>query len=259
LFTVTDAQINAWLATLFWPFCRIMAVFTLDPFYSSRNIPIRIRAVLSLLISLLIVSSIPPMPAIEVVSPLGIMIMIQQIVIGLAIGYIMRIVFTSIEMAGNLAGLQMGLGFASFYDPQHSANTAVVAQLASLMTLLLFLAMNGHLVVIEMVVRSFIVLPITAEPLKAAPLQTLVLAGGQVFELGLLLALPVVGALLVTNLSIGVMTRAAPQFNVFAVGFPLTLSIGVAALTTTLPQFVPHVQHLIDWAIRLSLQLAKAF
>jgi len=259
LFTVSDAQINAWLASLFWPFCRIMAVFSLDPFYSSRSIPIRIRAVLAVLIALLIATSIPPMPAIEVVSPLGIMIMAQQIVIGLAIGYVMRLVFTAVEMAGNLAGLQMGLGFASFYDPQHSANTAVVAQLASLMTLLLFLSMNGHLVVIEMIARSFITLPISAEPLKAAPFQTLVLAAGQIFELGLLLALPVVGALLVTNLSIGVMTRAAPQFNVFAVGFPLTLSIGVTALTTTLPQFVPHVQHLIDWAMRLALELAKSF
>lgn len=259
MFSITDAQINTWLGLLLWPFFRILAILSIDPFFSSRSIPMRARVGLALMLSLLIANSIPPMPAIEPVSPMGILIIFEQVLVGAAIGFTMRIVFSSVEMAGHLAGLQMGLGFASFYDPQHGTNTAVVAQFASLLTLLLFLAMNGHLVVIETMAKSFVLLPVAAAPIKLAALDLLVKSGGQIFMLGLLLSLPVLAALLVTNLSIGVMSRAAPQFNVFAVGFPLTLGLGVGALYLSLPTFVPHVHNLIDGATRLAYQMAKAF
>ncbi|WP_374349749.1 flagellar biosynthetic protein FliR [Chitinimonas sp.] len=259
MFAVNEAEINAWLTALLWPFFRILAIFAVDPFYSSRTIPVRIRVGLALALSILLSTSLPPMPHIEPVSPLGILIIIQQIIIGLAIGFTMRLIFTAVEMAGHLAGLQMGLGFASFYDPQHGANTAVVAQFASLLTLLLFLAMNGHLLVIETLAKSFVWLPITAAPIKLAALELLVKSGGQIFQLGLLLSLPPVAALLITNMSIGVMSRAAPQFNVFAVGFPLTLAIGLASLYLSLPMFVPHVHAYLEAASKLAYQIAKAF
>jgi flagellar biosynthetic protein FliR len=259
VFSVTDAQIDAWLGLLVWPFFRILAIFSVDPFFSSRGIPVRVRVGLAIMLSILIAGVIPPMPPVSPVSPIGVLIIVQQVVIGAAIGFTMRLVFSSVEMAGHLAGLQMGLGFASFYDPQHGSNTAVVAQFTSLLTLLLFLAMNGHLVVIETMARSFVLLPVSGMPLKAAGLDILVRAGGQIFTLGLLLSLPPLAALLVTNLSIGVMSRAAPQFNVFAVGFPLTLGVGLAALYLSLPMFVPHVHHFIEAATRLAFQVAKAF
>lgn len=259
MFTLTDAQIQAWLGLVMWPAFRIMAIFATDPFYSSRAIPIRVRVALALMLALVVAPVIPVQPAIAPVSPLGILVLMQQVLIGLAIGFTMRLVFASVEMAGHLAGLQMGLGFASFYDPQHGTNTAVVAQFASLLTLLLFLAMNGHLLVIETLAHSFVLLPVSATPIKAAGLKLLVDAAGQIFTLGVLLSLPVLAALLITNLSIGVMSRAAPQFNVFAVGFPLTLGVGMAALYFSLPQFPGHVHRLIDQATRLAYKLAKVF
>ncbi|MGQ5523710.1 flagellar biosynthetic protein FliR [Chitinimonas sp. PSY-7] len=259
MFTVNDAQIEAWLGLLIWPFFRILGIFATDPFYASRAIPSRIRVVLALLITLLVAPLLPQMPAVSPVSPIGVLIAVQQVLIGVAIGFTMRLVFASVEMAGHLAGLQMGLGFASFYDPQHGTNTAVVAQFASLLTLLLFLGMNGHLLVLETIVRSFMLLPISPEPIKAAAFKLLVDAGAQIFFLGVLLSMPVLGALLITNLSIGVMSRAAPQFNVFAVGFPLTLAMGLAALYFSLPQFPPHIHRLIDEATRLAYRMAKVF
>ncbi|WP_374538655.1 flagellar biosynthetic protein FliR [Chitinimonas taiwanensis] len=259
MFNVTDAQIEAWLSLLAWPLFRILGIFATDPFFSSRTIPGRVRLGLALMLTLLVAPLLPPLPDIAVVSPLGVLILVQQILIGVAIGFTMRLVFASVEMAGHLAGLQMGLGFASFYDPQHGTNTAVVAQFTSLLTLLLFLAMNGHLVVIETIVHSFALLPISAEPIKPAGFKLLVDAAGQIFVLGVLLSLPVLGALLITNLSIGVMSRAAPQFNVFAVGFPLTLGMGIAALYLSLPQFPPHIHRLIDEATRLAYRVARTF
>ncbi|HEY9102583.1 flagellar biosynthetic protein FliR [Chitinimonas sp.] len=259
MFTVTDAQIQAWLGLLLWPLFRILAIFATDPFYSSRGIPARVRVGLGVLLAILIAPALPPMPTVSPVSPLGILILGQQILIGTAIGLTMRLVFTSVEMAGHLAGLQMGLGFASFYDPQHGANTAVVAQITSLLTLLIFLALNGHLLVIETMARSFVLLPISADPIKGIGFRMLVESAGQIFTLALLMSLPVMAALLITNLSIGVMSRASPQFNVFGVGFPLTLGVGVAALYFSLPQFVPHIQRLMDQATRLAYKLATVF
>ncbi|PHV13084.1 flagellar biosynthetic protein FliR [Chitinimonas sp. BJB300] len=259
MFTVSDAQIQAWLGLLLWPLFRILGIFATDPFYASRAIPNRVRIILAVMLTLLVAPVLPQMPTISPISPLGILILVQQVVIGMAIGFTMRLVFASVEMAGHLAGLQMGLGFASFYDPQHGTNTVVVAQFASLLTLLLFLAMNGHLLVLETVVRSFVLLPVSPEPLKAAALKLLVDAGAQIFFLGVLLSMPVLGALLITNLSIGIMSRAAPQFNVFAVGFPLTLGMGLAALYFSLPQFPPHIHRLIDEATRLAYRIARTF
>jgi flagellar biosynthetic protein FliR len=257
VFTVSDAQINAWLAQLLWPFFRMLAFLSVDPFLSTRGIPIRTRLGLALMISILLANTIPPMPEVATVSALGVLIIMEQIVIGAALGFVMRIVFTAVEMAGNIAGLQMGLGFASFFDPQHGANTAVVAQLASLMTLLLFLSMDGHLVVLHTMARSFDLIPISATPMHTGALQTLVFWGGQIFQLGVLMALPVLAALLITNLSIGVMARAAPQFNVFAIGFPLTMSVGFAALYFSLPAFSTYVHRLIEVGTQLAVALAK--
>lgn len=248
MFTVSDAQIQAWLGLLLWPFFRILAIMSADPFYSARVVPVHVRVALALMLSVVIAPVLPPMPPVEVVSPLGVLVIVQQIIIGLAIGFTMRLVFSAVEMAGHLAGLQMGLGFAQFFDPQHGANTAVVAQFASLLTILLFLSLNGHLVVIQTMVKSFYALPVSAVPLKTAGLRSLVESGGQIFTIGVLLALPLVTALLITNLSIGIMSRASPQFNLFAVGFPLTLGIGMATLYLTLGQFVPYIQRLIEFA-----------
>lgn len=257
MFTFNDAQINGWLGMVMWPFFRIMAVFAADPFYSSRSMPIRVRAALAFMLALLLSPSLPAMPAVEPVSPLGIMIIAQQILIGFSMGFAMRLVFTSVEFAGHLAGLQMGLGFASFYDPQNGANTAVMAQITSLLTILLFLAINGHLMVIETLARSFFVLPVEAKPLNLKALKMLLDSGGQIFLIGLLLSLPVIGALLITNLSIGVMSRAAPQFNVFGIGFPLTLGIGAGVFYWTLPYFATHVQRIIEFALKMTLQMGK--
>ncbi|QDQ28678.1 flagellar biosynthetic protein FliR [Chitinimonas arctica] len=257
MITVTDAQIQAWLGMLLWPFFRILALFAADPFYSSRSIPVRVKVGLAFMLAMLIAPALPAGPDVAPVSPLGLLILAQQLLIGFAIGMTMRLVFSSVEMAGHLAGLQMGLGFASFYDPQHGTNTVVVAQFASLLTILLFLSFNGHLLVIETIVKSFTLLPISAVPLKTAGLKLLVDSAGQIFTLGLLLSLPVLAALLITNLSIGVMSRAAPQFNVFAVGFPLTLGVGVGAFYLSLPHFSPHVQRLIDEATRLAYKVAR--
>jgi flagellar biosynthetic protein FliR len=259
MWVVTQAQIEVWLALFWWPFLRIIGMMLADPFFSSRRISVRIRVGLAIMLTLVIVPALPPMPSVPVVSPDGMLIAIRELLLGISIGFVMRLVFTSVEMAGHLAGLQMGLGFASFYDPQNASNTLAVAQLMSLMMILLFLSFNGHLMMLRIVLESMIQLPVGQVVLNARGFELVALYGGVIFRSGVLLSLPVLVALLITNLAIGVMTRAAPQLNVFAIGFPLTLGIGFAALYYSLPFLVPQIDLLIGGTTRVVGEIIKSF
>ncbi|WP_035061820.1 flagellar biosynthetic protein FliR [Andreprevotia chitinilytica] len=257
MLTITQAQIDLWLAMFWWPFLRIFGLLLTDPFYSSRSIPTRIRVGLAILLAV-VLAPLVTVPAVPVVSPAGILIAVNQLLIGVMIGFAMRLMFSAVELAGHLSGLQMGLGFAMFFDPQHAAQVPVVAQFLSLVTLLLFLAFNGHLVMIRVLADSFIQLPIDPHPLGAGGLKLMADQGAMVFRMGMLLSLPVVGALLVANLAIGIMTRAAPQLNVFAVGFPLLLGIGLGALYLVMPYLPPHIDAMIGQVTRFIAQLMTA-
>ncbi|MCW3479438.1 flagellar biosynthetic protein FliR [Neisseriaceae bacterium JH1-16] len=241
--TITDGQINALVSVFAWPFARIIGVFVADPFFATKSIPRRFKAGFALLLTLLIAPLLPPLPAIPLVSAQGVLILAQQLLIGITIGFVMRVVITAVEMAGSMMATQMGLGFAMFFDPQHNASVPAVSRLLTTFTFLLFLSFDGHRLVIETLLDSFRTMPIgTALPLS--DFKTLAEWGGKMVSWGLWLSLPVVGALLVTNLAIGVMTRAAPQFNIFSFGFPLTLSVGFIAMYIAVPLTVPAVETL---------------
>lgn len=259
IFTISQWQIDAWMSQFWWPYARILGLFLTDPFFSSRSIPVRVRIGFTILLALLVAPSVASLPQVPVVSPEGFLIVVKELLIGASLGFVMRLVFTAAEMAGHLVGLQMGLGFASFYDPQHSTNVPIMAQTMSLFMLLVFLAFNGHLMMLRALFESFIHLPISAHLPGAGGARIVADYGSVIFRAGVLLALPVLAALLVTNLAIGVMTRAAPQLNVFAIGFPLTLAIGAAALYMSLPFWVPHIDVLMGEVTRLYGKILHAY
>ncbi|CUA82281.1 MULTISPECIES: flagellar biosynthetic protein FliR [Gulbenkiania] len=254
---ISDIEINAFVAAFGWPFTRIVGLMLADPLLSSRSVPRRFKAGFALLLTLLLAPLLPPLPATPVVSGEGLLILAQQLLIGLAMGFTMRIVITAVEMAGFIMGMQMGLGFAMFYDPQHSAQVPAVSRVLTLFVFLVFLAFNGHQIVLSTLVESFRVLPIGAA-LPSANLRTMAEWGGHLFSWGLWLALPVVAALLVTNLAIGVMTRAAPQFNIFSFGFPLTLLIGFGALYFSLPLMMSALETIYREAFHFMQGMLKA-
>lgn len=259
MITLTQAQIDGWLALLWWPYLRLLGLMLTDPFYSSRSIPVRYRIAFAILLTILIAPNLQPLPQVPVISPEGILIAVRELLVGLAIGYVVRLFFTGMEMAGHVSGLQMGLGFATFYDPQHSTNVPIMAQFVSLFTLLVYLAMNGHLFTLQALLDSYAQLPIRASLPGGEGFRMVADFGAVIFRAGVMFSLPVLGALLITNLAIGVMTRAAPQLNVFAVGFPITLGVGFAALYLTLPYLVPHIDSLMGTMSRFIVQLMVAF
>ena len=250
MITFTSAQLDAWLAALLWPLTRVLALLAAAPVLGQTRIPARVRIGLGVAIIVAISPSLPPLPTVPPASADGMLLLVYQIVIGAAIGFALRLVFTAVEMAGDLVGLQMGLGFAMFYDPGNMQHTPLIGQFMGLLATLTFLAINGHLLIISALAQSFHALPITPEPLQSGFFQALAQHGSVIFMAGLQLALPLIITMLVVNLSLGVLTRSAPQLNIFAVGFPVTLAIGFAALLLTLPYFGPLLERTLDQAFR---------
>ena len=255
MITITSAQLDAWLAGLLWPLTRVLSLLAAAPVLGQTRIPMRIRIGLGVMIVLAIAPSLPAMPQIAPASAAGMLVLAYQIVIGLAIGFALRLVFTAVEMAGDLIGLQMGLGFAMFYDPSNVQHTPILGQFMSVLATLAFLSINGHLLVISTLADSFHALPVTTEPLQSGFFQTLARHGTIIFVAALQLALPLIITLLIVNLALGILTRAAPQLNIFAVGFPVTLAIGFGALILTLPYFGPLFERTLDQAFRFVTQL----
>jgi len=246
MLSVTSAQLDAWLAAFFYPLARVLALLASSPVLNNVAVPRRVRLLIGLAVTVGLAPALPPLPAVAPGSGLGLAVLAQQVLIGLAMGFTLRIVFSAIDLAGELVGLQMGLSFAVFYDPQNAAQTAVVAEFLGLLAALVFLSVNGHLMILAVLAQSFTLLPIGADPFAAAGFATLARWGATLFSAGILLALPMIAALLITNIALGVLTRAAPTLNLFAVGFPVTLLVGFSVLLLSLSYMAPALQSLFE-------------
>ncbi|MBI5626184.1 MAG: flagellar biosynthetic protein FliR [Nitrosomonadales bacterium] len=256
MITLTSAQLDAWLATLIFPLSRILSMIGSSPVLGNKQVPKRVKIGLSVLLAILIAPAIGEMPPVSVGSTQGILIMIQQIIIGVAMGFTMRLIFTAVEMAGELSGLQMGLGFASFYDPINATHSAVIAQWMGIIAILAFLALNGHLYMISTLAESFQTLPI-GSMMSYRGFYGVVSWGGSIFAYALQISLPILAALLITNIALGILTRAAPQLNLFAVGFPITLAIGFFVLALSIPYFAPILDRVTQEGVGTALNLVK--
>jgi flagellar biosynthetic protein FliR len=257
MISFTSAQLDAWLAALIFPLTRILAMIASSPVLGNKQLPVRVKIGLSVLLAIIIAPAIAPMPPVAIGSPQGLLIIIQQIIIGVAMGFTMRLIFTAVEMAGELAGLQMGLGFASFYDPINATHSAVIAQWMGIIAVLAFLAINGHLLMLSALAESFQTLPI-GNMLSPKGFYEVAGWGGSIFAYALQISLPILAALLITNIALGILTRAAPQLNLFAVGFPITLAIGFFVLALSIPYLVPMLDRLTQEGLGTMLNLMKS-
>ena len=234
MITVSTGELAAWLGQLFWPFVRIGACLMVAPAFSAVGVPVRIRVVLAAAIALIVAPLVPPPAAVAPLSAAGVVITLQQVVIGVALGFSLRIIFDAVEIGGQLIANSMGLSFAFNVDPLHGTETAVLGQLYGILVLLTFLALDGHLRLIEALVSGFRTLPVGQE-LGTRGLWQLIEWGTQIFGAALAIALPAVAALTIVHLAFGVMSRAAPQLNLFAVGFPISLLLGLLLVLASLP------------------------
>ena len=250
MFAITDAQISSWVSHFLWPFFRILAFFTIVPLFGSRLIPIPIRILLSLVTTVMLYPVLPKMPDIEALSLVNIVVIGQQLVIGFALGFLALTLFQVFILAGQTIAMQMGLGYASMVDPTNGVTVAVLSQWFLTIVTLIFISMNGHLVVFEVLVESFYTLPVGQGFISEQAAFDLAQWGSWMFAAAISIALPAVAALLLVNLSFGIMSRTAPAMNIFALGFPVTMIMGLFVLwlsfSGVLSVIQTHMQELID-------------
>lgn len=244
--TFNEAQLMAWVSPIFWPFLRVLAVFASAPVFSARSVPMRTKIGLAFVIAICLQPALPEPPMLSLNSSAAFGAVVQQLSIGLAIGLAVRIVFSAVEMAGEIIGLQMGLNFAGFFDPSTNSQSSTVGRFFGNSAMLLFIVMNGHLLLIQAVAMSFQTFPVGDNPLGAVRGMRLYELGGLIFYYGLWIALPMIGMLLFVNVVMGIVSRIAPQMNVFAIGFPLTLSVGLLGIAFTLPMLDRPVMQLMQ-------------
>ena len=231
----SEAQLLQWIVPLLWPLLRILGLFAAAPVLSMRAIPVRARIGLALLTALCAQPVLPPMPVLPLDTPTALAMVVQQVFIGVTIGFAAKVVFTAIEFAGEVIGLQMGLNFATFFDPTTSGQSTVSARLFNTMAAWLFVVINGHLLLVEVVVASFHQFPVTDHPFDLLLSIQPQVWGAELFRYGLWIALPTVAMLLFVNLVLGVISRVAQQLQIFSIGFVVTISVGLLGLLLTLP------------------------
>jgi flagellar biosynthetic protein FliR len=255
MITITAQQLDSWLLELFWPFVRIGSCFMVAPAFGTSSVPARVRVVLAGAVTFL-VAPLVTIPDVTPLSAAGVVITIQQVIIGAALGFSLNILFDAVSLGGEMLGNSMGLSLAFNLDPQSGASTPTVSQLYSILVTLIFLVLDGHLALVRMLVDGFHTLPIGTTGLGANGVWSVVNWGSELFSGALAVALPGVTALLVTNLAFGVVSRAAPTLSIFSVGLPLSLVLGLVVILVSLPvlesSFIRLLAVALDFTRRLS-------
>ena len=250
-----SAKIVAWVGSFIWPLIRIAALVSVAPVFGSRLLPRRLRVILVVVLTWTVLPFIPPVPAVEPASPVSLLITAQQVLIGLSMGFMLRLVFGALELGGQIIAMQMGLSFASSVDPQNGAQLPLLSHFYTLIGTLAFLALDGHLMLIQVLVESFRSLPVATQSLHSDAFWTLAGWASQMFGGAVLIALPAIASLMVVNLAFGIITRATPQFNIFAVGFPISLLLGLFIVLYSLPALLPQLERLLDASFQATRQL----
>ena len=237
--------------TLLWPFLRIGAFVMVMPVIGGSFVPARVRLMLALMLTLVIGPTLPPVDAIEILSLSGVVTILQELAIGIAMGFAVQLVFDAIALGGQVVAMSMGLGFAVFLDSARGVNIPVLGQFFLMLGMLIFLSLDGHLALIGMLADSFELLPIAGVGLTRAAVSELLTWSAQVFIVAMKIALPAITALLIVNLSFGVMSRAAPTLNLFAVGFPVAMLLGFVVIFLSMGSLTENVSRLSSAALEM--------
>lgn len=251
----TDAEVGAWLGGFLWPLFRIMGFLMVAPLLGSNFLPMRARLILAVSLAVIAAPLAGEVPAVDGISLSAALIVMQQVLIGAALGFFLQVVFQLFTLASQMIAMQMGLGFASMMDPAHGVNGAILSTFYVMFISLLFISLDGHLLMIAVLVDSFQAFPVGQQGLPEGVFMQLVSTISWAFGNALVLALPAVTALLLTNFSFGIMTRAAPQMNIFALGFPVALLFGLFILWVTVSTILDSVTSLFNEAFLMMREL----
>ncbi|MGD8176760.1 flagellar biosynthetic protein FliR [Marinimicrobium sp. ARAG 43.8] len=247
---LSEQQLMQFIGQYLWPMIRISGLFLAMPIIGAQTITARVRVVLAVFTTLLLAPMLPPPPAIDLVSLNAMTLIAKELLIGVAMGFILQVFLQVFVLSGEFVAMKMGLGFAAMNDPSTGVSTSVLSQFYLMLATLLFLSFNGHLILIQMLVDSYVALPLQGAGLSATQFAALASLGTWMFSAALVIVLPVFTAIMIINMAFGAMNRSAPQMNVFTVGFPMTLIFGLLVMWLALPAFLPVFEVLSQEAFR---------
>lgn len=246
---LSAAELASMLGQFLWPLFRISSFFMLAPVIGTQLVPKRIRLLMAMVMTVVLMPHLPAMPTVEALSFATTILIVQQVIIGIAMALILQMLIQMFILTGQLIAMQMGLGFASMMDPTNGISVTVVSQFHLMLATLLFVTMDGHLAMIEVLAESFQILPIGAGSISNNALWTMMSWISWMFAGGVLMALPAVTSLLIVNAALGVMTRAAPQFNIMSVGFPFMVILGLLIIGVSIGGYLPHFDRFTQEAL----------
>jgi len=229
VFAINVVAIADLVSAFLLPFVRISSFFLAAPIFGAQLVPSRIKIIMAVLITALLYPVIPDVPKVDALSLANVVMVVQQVGIGLGMAFILQVLMQVFVLAGQMAAMQIGLGFASMMDPVNGVSVTVISQFHLMLITLLYVSMNGHLASFLVFVESFVMMPIGAD-IGAEFFWTLASWMSWCFGAALLIALPAVTALLIVNGSLGIVSRAAPQLNIFSIGFPMMVLLGLVVL-----------------------------
>ncbi|MFT5084007.1 MAG: flagellar biosynthetic protein FliR [Lentisphaeria bacterium] len=255
--TFTEEQVVQFILQYFLPFVRIGAMLMVMPVVGSKIVSPRVRLVLSMLVTVIVVPLIPEIPSITGLSPMTLLYVAQEAALGVMVGFIFQVAFQVFILSGQFMAMKMGLGFASMNDPTNGVQTTVLSQFFLMIITLMFVATNGHLLLIELIVDSFTSLPPGAWVIDIQVFYSVASLATWMFSAALVLSLPVLTSLLFVNIAFGVMSRAAPQLNIFAVGFPFTLIVGLVLVWLGLTNISPAFEEIMAYSLQVTTELLR--
>ncbi len=241
MMTLASSEIMSWVGAFMWPLFRIAALVGTAPVFGARTVPANVKIIFAVLLTIIVAPILPSPPAVDPLSGEAVLIVMNQILIGASMGLALQLVFAMFVVGGQIIAFQMGLGFASMVDPSSGTQVPVISQFYVILLTLIFLALDGHLVFIDVVIDSFRTMPIGVNGLSRDGLWELVSWGGNMYAGAVQIALPAIASLLLINLTFGIVTRSAPQFNVFSIGFPVTMVAGFFIMLVTLSAILPQI------------------
>jgi flagellar biosynthetic protein FliR len=255
---LSTAEITGLIGSYMWPFFRITAMLMAAPIFSSNFVNVRSRLMLAVAISLVIIPAIPNLPpAVDPLSADGLLIVMHQILIGVCMGLMLQLLFNAFIIGGQIIAMQMGLGFASMVDPQNGTTVPVISQFYLIFVTLVFISLNGHLILIQVISESFVTLPIMNTGLPHTSFRDFVAQASWMYAAGVIIALPAIGSLMMVNLAFGILSRAAPQISPFSIGFPMTIILGFAIMIVTLPNVSSHLVDMSDHMLQMARLLVR--
>jgi flagellar biosynthetic protein FliR len=251
-------QIEQMVGDYLLPFFRIAAFMMAMPLISTQYVPKKIRLILATSFTIVIVPTLPSVPYVEGLSLSNYLLVVEQMLIGIALGFSLHIMFQIFAIGGQMIANQMGLGFASVNDPANGVSIVVVGQYYMMLSMMLFITMNGHLIMFQTLAQSFSVLPVGFSALDNIKLMDIVYSGRWMFQSAVVMALPAVTSLLIVNVAFGVMSKASPQLNIIAIGFPFTMTLGIFITWMTFSGFLHQFEQFSEYALSFAGQILVA-